>query len=386
MKKIMFYCHVFYPQNTGYSHAFQNLIKAILENNKDFEITVMTPFQLPSEDSELVIDRLKIVRLVPVIKNKIIGYFYNEYIHSRQVSKKFKRENFDLLFIETFDHAIFINFLDNELYEKTAIRIHSTNETEYTFFGNRMSFKLRKYLIKNKLIKKVKWILSTNSFHIDFAKKYYFDEDPIAIGEKTFFVLPNSIDSNESVDLKVHGKIKIFTLGRMDYLGNNQKGFTDFIFAIKLLPKSVLRRFEIKIVGKGVMRQKLIDLCEGIENIYFIEEMRHDEVLNTLSNSDVVVLPSRYEGLSMFALEGLATGNACLFSNTGGLIDMIDGNGVLFEPQNIESLVSALNELANFDIAHLEEMKKRSLDICNEKFSSRVVAEKFKTIFDVIVI
>lgn len=385
MKKVMFYCHVFYPQNTGYSNAFQNLINSILDNDLDLEVTVMTPFPLPDGEAELARDRLKIVRLFPKIKIRKIRYFINDYFYAKKVSEKFKNENYDFLIVETFDQAVFINSLDDYVYEKMAVRIHSTNETEYTFFNNKLNCKLRKYLIKNKISKKLKWVLSTNTFHIDFAKRYYFDENLINIGDKSFFTLPNAINSFFPDDFSVSEKVKIFSLGRMDYLGNNQKGFTDFIYALKLLPKSVLDKFEIKIVGKGDMRSSLINLCENIDNVTFIEEMSHKEVISTLKSSDVVILPSRYEGLSMFALEGLATGNACLFSKTGGLIDMVDDNGIFFEPQNIESIVSALTDLANLDSKSLIEMKKKSIDICEKKFSSKVVAEKFRTIFDVIV-
>lgn len=385
MKKVMFYCHVFYPQNTGYSNAFQNLINSILENDLDLEVTVMTPFPLPDGEAELVRERLKVVRLFPKVKIRKIRYFLNDYFYAKQVSEKFKDENYDFLIVETFDQAIFINSLDDFVYEKMAVRIHSTNETEYTFFSNNFDHKLRKYLIKNKISKKLKWVLSTNTFHINFAKKYYFDENLINIGDKSFFVLPNAVNSFSPDDFSISEKIKIFSLGRMDYLGNNQKGFTDFIYALKLLPKSVLDKFEIKIVGKGDMRSSLINLCENIGNITFIEEMPHKEVISTLKSSDVVILPSRYEGLSMFALEGLATGNACLFSKTGGLVDMVDDNGILFEPQNIESIASALTDLANLDSKSLIEMKKKSIDICEKRFSSKVIAEKFRTIFDVIV-
>lgn len=381
----MFYCHVFYPQNTGYSNAFQNLINSILDNDLDLEVTVMTPFPLPDGEAELARDRLKIVRLFPKIKIRKIRYFINDYFYAKKVSEKFKNENYDFLIVETFDQAVFINSLDDYVYEKMAVRIHSTNETEYTFFNNKLNCKLRKYLIKNKISKKLKWVLSTNTFHIDFAKRYYFDENLINIGDKSFFTLPNAVNSFSPDDFSVSEKVKIFSLGRMDYLGNNQKGFTDFIYALKLLPKSVLDKFEIKIVGKGDMRSSLINLCENIDNVTFIEEMSHKEVISTLKSSDVVILPSRYEGLSMFALEGLATGNACLFSKTGGLIDMVDDNGIFFEPQNIESIVSALTDLANLDSKSLIEMKKKSIDICEKKFSSKVVAEKFRTIFDVIV-
>ncbi len=385
MKKVMFYCHVFYPEISGYSNAFQNLINSILDNDPDLEVTVITPFRLPQGVDEIIRDKLNVLRLFPVVKIRKIRYFINEYFYAKQVSKKFLNENFDLLIIETFDQAIFINFLDSAVYNKMAVRVHSTNETEYTIFGNSIEYKLRRYLIKAKISKKVKWILSTNSFHVNFVKKYYFDENLISIGDKSFFVLPNAVNITAPDDFSVSEKLKLFTLGRMDNLGNNQKGFTDFIYALKLLPKNVLDKFEIKIVGKGDMRNKLISLCKDFNNVTFIDGMPHREIINELKCSDVVILPSRYEGMSMFALEGLAAGNACLFSRTGGLIDMVDDNGILFEPQNIESIASALTDLANVDSGSLIKMKKKSVDICEKKFSSKVVAQKFQNIFDVIV-
>ena len=385
MKKVMFYCHVFYPEISGYSNAFQNLINSILDNDPDLEVTVITPFRLPQGVDEIIRDRLNVLRLFPVVKIRKIRYFINEYFYAKQVSKKFLNENFDLLIIETFDQAIFINFLDSGIYNKMAVRVHSTNETEYTIFGNSIEYKLRRYLIKAKISKKLKWILSTNSFHVNFVKKYYFDENLISIGDKSFFVLPNAVNITAPDDFSVSEKLKLFTLGRMDNLGNNQKGFTDFIYALKLLPKNVLDKFEIKIVGKGDMRDKLISLCKDFNNVTFIDGMPHREIINELKCSDVVILPSRYEGMSMFALEGLAAGNACLFSRTGGLIDMVDDNGILFEPQNIESIASALTDLANLDSGSLIKMKKKSVDICEKKFSSKVVAQKFQNIFDVIV-
>ena len=79
MKKVMFYCHVFYPQNTGYSNAFQNLINSILENNLDLEVTVMTPYPLSDGEIELARDRLEVVRLSPKVKIRKIRYFINDY-------------------------------------------------------------------------------------------------------------------------------------------------------------------------------------------------------------------------------------------------------------------------------------------------------------------
>ncbi|QKJ28036.1 glycosyltransferase, family 4 [Aliarcobacter cibarius] len=384
MKKVMFYCHVFYPQNSGYSNAFQNLINAILDYSSEIQITVVTPYEL-GENKELERDGLKIVRLKPKINIRKIRYFLNEYLFAREVSKKFKLENYNLLFVETFDQSLFINSLDSDIYDKTIIRIHSTNETEYTIFDKSISYKIRKFVISNFLSKKVINIASTNSFHIDFAKKYYFDENVIEIGNKNFFIIPNTIkNDNEIIDLNVGDKLKLFILGRMDRLGFNQKGFLDFIHALKLLDDKVVNRFEITVVGKGNEKSKILSLAKEFHNITFIDELPHLQTINFLKQSDIVVLPSRYEGLSMFALEGLATGNAVIFSKTGGLIDLVDGNGLFFEPQDIDSLVEALVKISNLPKDEIIKMKSKSIEIVKEKFIPFIVAKKFNSILNII--
>ncbi len=386
MKKIMVYCHVFYPQNSGYANAFLNFITTLLESEKNIFIYVVTPHPLNNRE-ELKIERLKIIRLSPKIKYKRIQYFANQYFYARRVSNLFKEYNTDLLFVETFDSEIFLSFLDNEIYQKTVVRIHATNETEYTFFVNQTQFKVRRNIIRKYLIRKLKWITATNSFHIKFAKKYFFNENIIDISEGNFFVLPNPIlniyDDTDSLKFP-EDRLKFFLLGRMDYLGNNQKGFEDFFYALKLIDKKLLKQLDITIVGKGDMKEYLIKLSKNIVCINFIEGLPHKEVIEYLKNSDVVVLPSRYEGLSMFALESLATGNVCIFSNTGGLTDMIDRNGLLYEPQNIEELANAIETVLLADRKDILKMKKQSIEIARKKFSKEVISSKFKIIYELI--
>jgi glycosyltransferase involved in cell wall biosynthesis len=225
---------------------------------------------------------------------------------------------------------------------------------------------------------------STNKYHIDFAKKYYFDENVIEIGNKNFFILPNSVECYNDVDLNIGDKLRLFILGRMDRLGFNQKGFLDFIYALKLLDSELVNKFEIIVVGKGSEKSKILSLAKEFHNITFIDELSHSQTIEFLKQSDIVVLPSRYEGLSMFALESLATGNAVIFSKTGGLIDLVDGNGIFCEPQNIDSLAEALAKIASLPKDEIIKMKYRSIEIAREKFSPHVVAKKFNSILKII--
>ncbi|MEM5807228.1 MAG: glycosyltransferase family 4 protein [Candidatus Aenigmatarchaeota archaeon] len=391
--RLMFYCHVFYPENGGYAHAFLNLIKSILNYWDEVKITVCTPYPLGDHD-ELSIDRLEVIRLKPRLGLKKIRYFVNNYFYAMEVSKRFKEGRYDMLFIETFDHPFFIYLLDDEILNKTVIRVHSTSETEYTFFDKSIYYRLNKFILKNLALKKVKHIASTNKYHINFVKKYYLDENVIQIADKNFFIIPNTIDpdtvswvlsSNNSSNISTtEHKIKALTLGRMNRLGFNQKGFLDLAHALNILKKDIVYKFDITIIGKGEESIKLKKLLHSFPNVRFVESLDHKSILKILIDNDVVVLPSRYEGMSMFALESLLTQNVVIYSKVGGLIELVDGNGFLFEPQNIEDLASCFIKLAELPIDRILEMKKRSLEIFKEKFSPEKVVEGFKVLCEII--
>lgn len=383
MKKVMFYCPFFYPENSGYANAFRNLVVSISEHLLDVDLTVVTPHAL-GDCIELNIERVNIIRLKPYILSKRLGYFLNDIFYAREISKMFKNGNYDLLVIETFEPAMLLAWLDRDIYRTLAVRIHATSETEYTMYSNKALYRIRKFLLCNFVFGKVRWFLSTNSYHVDFVKKVYFKGDVLKAADSNFFILPNPVSARSFAPSDCSGKIKLLILGRMDYLGNNQKGFLDFFYALGLLSNDVISKFEITVIGKGDLKQKLVELCSSYSNVKFIDSMPHDRVLDYLSDNDVVVLPSRYEGLSMFALEGLSTGNVCIFSKTGGLVDMIDGNGFFFEPQNIEELAECLTKASCLTSSELDMMKERSINLCNQRFSYKSVAEKFRLVLKVI--
>ena len=153
-KKLLFYCPVFYPENSGYSNAFQNLIYTVIDN-LPVSITVITPYPLGGEN-EIKRSGLKIIRLKQKFKAKKIHYLLNQYLWAREILQIIESEKFDLFFIETFEHALVLSLISKKLYDRILVRIHGTNETEYTFFSMSPEHILRRLLIKKVLIKKIK--------------------------------------------------------------------------------------------------------------------------------------------------------------------------------------------------------------------------------------
>lgn len=77
----------------------------------------------------------------------------------------------------------------------------------------------------------------------------------------------------------------------------------------------------------------------------------------------------------MFALEALANGNAVIFSKTGGLIEMVDGNGFLVEPGNAEQLAACMQHLITHK--NIRTLQEQSVRIAQNRFSEQVQLQQF---------
>jgi glycosyltransferase involved in cell wall biosynthesis len=74
-----------------------------------------------------------------------------------------------------------------------------------------------------------------------------------------------------------------------------------------------------------------------------------------MRESDAVVMPSRWEGFGLVALEAMREARAVLAARVGGLAEIVvDGEtGLLFTPDDVRSLEDAIVRCAEFDLAGL---------------------------------
>lgn len=391
MEKILVFCHTFYPQNTGYANAFTNLIMAILKYNNNIRIDVMTYCEL-GNNKELSFENLRVLRMEKITNVRKFRAIINPIYHAHIINKLFKEQDYDMLFVETLPFVV--AYLNDEVIKKTLVRIHGINETEATMFYNSLPHNISKIFLKY-IIKKVKYISSTNSHHIQFVKTYYLENNIYKISEKVFCLIPNTFD-NSSVNFdnthnigKITEKLKFLCLASMEETKYEQKGVDDLLNALILLNhkrKDLDEKLSFVVIGEGIHKKRLVNKAKqnGLYFIKFIDRATHDETLRYLTDSDVSVLPSRFEGMSMFALESIATKNLPLFGNTGGLIPLVEDNGFLFEPQNIEELCDKIELLIDTDKLTIEAMKEKSLEIFAEKFAEKVIVKKFINMLNII--
>lgn len=158
-------------------------------------------------------------------------------------------------------------------------------------------------------------------------------------------------DASEPLDLQKEFPISINTLklvavGRLVPL----KCFDILVRAISEVINKGLNDLLVLIVGEGEERTRLEQLIQdlGIGNCVKLLGLRHD-VMGLMKASDLFVMPSHYEGLSLAMIEAMACGLPIIASDVRGLKDHItnEQNGLLFQVDDHKALAERILQLAN---------------------------------------
>jgi glycosyltransferase involved in cell wall biosynthesis len=89
----------------------------------------------------------------------------------------------------------------------------------------------------------------------------------------------------------------------------------------------------------------------------------------------------------MFALESLKNGAPLIFSNVGGIKDMVkpNFNGLLFEPHNPFDLAEKIDFFINHMLTQIETLRENSKKLYKERFDPELTYRKFMDILEVII-
>lgn len=114
--------------------------------------------------------------------------------------------------------------------------------------------------------------------------------------------------------------------------------------------------WELSIVGNGPLEASLKQRAKDLhcsEKVKFFSAT--SEVKSVYAKHDMVLMPSKWEGLSLVAMEALAAGRALIVTDVGGMREIIqDGKtGFLTTPK-----VSDFEKKLLWCFSHLEEVKK----------------------------
>ncbi|MDB4162138.1 glycosyltransferase, partial [Bacteroidia bacterium] len=96
--------------------------------------------------------------------------------------------------------------------------------------------------------------------------------------------------------------------------------------------------------GKLLKKTKLLVNELNLKNQVIFLGLRSD-IPQLLKSADIVVLSSKYEGMSLSSIEGMASGRPFVASDVPGLSDIVAGAGVLFPQGDSKQLSIEINRL-----------------------------------------
>lgn len=157
-----------------------------------------------------------------------------------------------------------------------------------------------------------------------------------------------------------------------------QKDQMTLIKSMLLLPDSyLLQLVGVKSGHKYEECRKYVE-DHGLDGkVLFLGQRTDIPVL--LSESDVVVLSSHYEGLSLSSIEGMASGRPFIASDVDGLHEIVEGYGILVPHKDASAMADAILQVTQNEEYALQVAKR-----CQEralKYDISKMAERYCNIY-----
>jgi glycosyltransferase involved in cell wall biosynthesis len=179
-------------------------------------------------------------------------------------------------------------------------------------------------------------------------------------------VISNGVDFIDE-ELKI-GQYVLF-LGRLDI---NQKGLDLIIEAFRRL-----ENIKLVVAGDGKDKDTFLRMIQNISNIEYIGRVAGKAKLDLIKNAKFLIMPSRFEGQGIVALESASMGKPVIVSDIPELKYVVEnGFGISFKNEDIEGFKEKIDYLWNNEDLILK-MGKKGIEYA-KKFTWDKIASEFE--------
>ena len=161
-------------------------------------------------------------------------------------------------------------------------------------------------------------------------------------------VIPNGVELDRFFPDETEEKsevLRLLTVGRLSVT----KRIEMLIEAVEILHRTACK-VRLTVVGGGQLEQQLRKIVTEKELTDVIEitgRMDPEKMPEVYWQNDIFISASMQEGMSNAMLEAMATGLPIVTTRCEGLAELIDGNGLVAEHDNIEEIAKAIKRLAD---------------------------------------
>ncbi len=303
----------------------------------------------------------------------------NELISFVRLYQTIKRGNYDIVHTHS-SKAGFLGRIAARL-AQTPVIIHTPNA--YIFTGMKPTLSAKFY----GLLEKVAGLFGDKIICVSESEKAEALRFNVAPAHK-LVVVKNAISpdfmlmSHQPTAIKDKNKIILGAVGRL----TNQKGFEYLIKAVPFISHAY-PHVEVWLIGDGELRQPLGKLAAALNVTAQIKFLGfRADVPQLISEFDLVVMPSLYEGLPFWLLEAMLAAKPVVATDALGINDVLTAhyNGLLVPPRDSLALGQAICSLLS-DPTLAQKLGNQARQTVLEEYSlERMIAETVRVYLELV--
>jgi glycosyltransferase involved in cell wall biosynthesis len=173
-----------------------------------------------------------------------------------------------------------------------------------------------------------------------------------------------------------HEDGRVLFVSRLEH----QKGALDAISVLKALTEED-SRVQGVVVGEGSLAADVRRAAESSGGrIEYLGALDREALTNQYARAAIVLMPSRFEGLGMVALEAQAAGTPVVGFDVDGLRDAVGVGGVLVPPGDLAALCAAAVQLLE-DPERRAEAGARGREVVLAEHSWHAIGKRLEEIY-----
>lgn len=277
-----------------------------------------------------------------------------------------------ILYSNKFDIIIFHGF-----YNYKYIKLYKT------ILKNKLNYYIKPHGSFSKIVQKTGYLKKAFANQIFFNKFLKCSSGIIFLSENeelnSYFIFKkekifyqnNGIYKKDVVLENKSKDIKLFYLGRFDF---KYKGLKELFKSIEKIKEQLKQQFiEIEIYGYGNFKEekkvkKYINKV-NLENLKLKNKIFDIEKIEMLKRNNIMILPSKTEGMPMGVLEALLFGIPCILTKETNMLDDILKNACGWECKRDElekTILLAISDYKNKKEIYIKNCQKLAEKFCFE--------------------
>ncbi len=364
-------------------------------NKQGHEIIIYQPVESETGDSDVKTSEGITLKYIPISTTALIKYldrfngiriiglataFLNKakYVfHSRKIADAIRKDMCDLIH----QHDFISNIFTTKILAKDTHCVLTNHTGEYLFF--------MKTVIGRMLLK---YLLQHYSFmigpSIELTPKAFTRESATIYNGVDLDLFNTSYDKNA-----LRKEKNIAPEDFVIFCPRRWAPTKGVIFLMKAIKKGRFQNnFKFIFAGNDYQgypkyKEHILKVCASIENkssILLAGNLSIQEMAKYYRISDLTVIPSIMEAVSLAAIESMASGTPVIATHVGGMPELIvhERNGLLIEPKNTDALIHAIKSLYH-DKTLYDKLALNSLKTA-QQYSWKEVALKTEEIYTLV--